>query len=113
MKRYNQVNLECHEAFLKNNMNNIICALEKSWQYRKKLAEFAKINLEPGNFSKLLGKLKEMDASAGFVGAGGGDSLIVLFEDLNIKEELIKYLENKSYVVMQDLFIVNKEYEVL
>ena len=114
MYEYNQTNLAAKTAFDENYLNRIKFFLEKSWDLRKQLGKMAKAPIEPEPMSHLIEEMKKHGALiAGLTGAGGGDSILAICKSNEDKDELIKFLDRLKLNVMDEIQIINKEYEII
>ena len=110
---YNNVNIECKKAFELNNSEAIKKYLEMSWELRRTLGEMARANIEDSKTTRLLDNLRSNGAfTAGLLGAGGGDSILVLCLNKHEKEDLIEMAENTGLAVFENAKIVNQGYEI-
>lgn len=113
MLEYNNINIKCKEAFELNNIDNIKKYLEMSWEFRKTLGEMAKANIEDTRTTNLIDNLKSNGAyTAGLLGAGGGDSILVLCLNEQEKQNIKEMCENTGLVVLDNSKIVNQGYEI-
>jgi ERG8-type phosphomevalonate kinase len=110
---YNRINLECKRAFDHNSITDIKRCLEKSWELRKELGEMAKVNIEDNKTKNLIENLKINGAyTAGLLGAGGGDSILVLCLHERDRKNIIELAENTGLIVFDDVSIINQGYEI-
>ena len=113
MLEYNNINLECKKVFELNHLKSIKKFLEISWDMRKKLGQLARANIEDNNTTRLINNLKINGAlTAGLLGAGGGDSILVLCKNEKDKKNLIELAENTGLVVLENAQIINQGYEI-
>ncbi len=113
MLEYNNLNIECKKAFELNDVKAIKKYLELSWEMRKVLGEMAKANIEDNNTTRLIDNLKNNGAfTAGLLGAGGGDSLLVLCLNKSDQKNIIEMAENTGLVVFENAQIINQGYEL-
>jgi phosphomevalonate kinase len=112
MFNYNKVNLMVKNAIESSDALRIKNALEVSWLYRKKLGDMAGADIEPDNMTEFISNLKLHGAlTAGLIGAGGGDSILVLCNPAK-RPSLISYIESKRMAVL-DVAIIDQGYEFL
>ncbi|MCM2324988.1 MAG: hypothetical protein NDI94_00860 [Candidatus Woesearchaeota archaeon] len=112
MSNYNKVNMMVKAAIESSDSLRIKNALEVSWLYRKKLGDMAGADIEPDNMTEFLSSLKLHGAlAAGLIGAGGGDSILVLCNPAK-RPSLISYIESKKMAVL-DVAIIDQGYEFL
>lgn len=114
MKKYNAVNLRLRESFEENNILSIKNHLEESWSMRRKLGLLADAQIEPEIYTALISEIKKHGAfTAGLMGAGGGDSLLAIYLNLEDKARLLKFLDYRQLLYFDDLMITSKGYEFL
>ncbi|MBT4351830.1 hypothetical protein HOD20_04830 [archaeon] len=121
MKGYNLVNEELSEKILKlpkiydeKKVEEFVSLLEKSWELRKKLGVLSNTPIETDGQTNVLQEIKKNGAlCAGFSGAGGGDSIVVICKDDESRNQMIEYLEKNNFNVFKNLKVGNYPLEIV
>ena len=111
MTSYNNINLKLKNAFLQEDLVQIKLLLEKSWEKRKALGEIAKTEIESNYISELIKKFKKNGAlTAGLVGAGGGDSILAIFQNKDKKNQLANFARKNNLIVFDNINTLSKKF---
>ncbi|MFH0875916.1 MAG: hypothetical protein V1859_08310 [archaeon] len=98
MSGYNAINKQLETAFIKKDNEKIKLLLVKSWEKRKELGILCKSNIQPKNADKIISNFNKKGFVAGLVGAGAGDSYLVISykKGINLKNQKLKLI-SKPY----------------